>query len=249
MAQHYGLIGFPLGHSFSSKYFTEKFVRDNIDASYDNYPMQTVDGLPALVDSMPQLRGLNVTVPHKQAVMGRLDEIDPVAASIGAVNVIRISHDSNGRPHLKGFNTDWQGFRDSLLPLVEGGNHTKALVLGTGGASQAVAYALRSLGIAPTPVSRTPGPGRLTYTDLTPAEMASHTVIVNATPLGTFPAIDTCPPIPYESVSPDHVCHDLVYNPSETLFMRKCALQGAKVANGLAMLHRQAELSWEIWQQ
>lgn len=244
----YGLVGYPLGHSFSARFFSEKFQREQIDAAYLNFEMADVTSLRDFITSQPRLRGLNVTIPHKQAVIPLLDEISDEAAEIGAVNVIRIRRDANGRPQLKGYNSDVIGFSRSLQPLLRS-VHRKALVIGTGGASKAVHYALHRLGIDTTPVSRHTGPERLTYADLTPEVMQEHLLIVNCTPVGMFPHTEECPDIPYACLGPDHLLYDLVYNPEETLFMRRGLDRGATVKNGLEMLHLQALAGWEFWQE
>lgn len=237
----YGLIGKTLGHSFSQRYFTEKFAREGLDARYDNYEMPSADGVVDLIASTPELVGLNVTIPYKQDVIPLLRSLDPDAEAIGAVNVIRIRD-------MRGFNTDVIGFRESIRPLLQP-HHTKALVLGTGGASLAVKYGLRQLGIQPLSVSRSSREGVITYDDLDATVMSDHTVIINCTPLGTFPRVDECAPIPYHLLTPRHLLFDLVYNPEETLFLRKGREQGASTKNGYEMLIRQAEAAWEIWNQ
>lgn len=240
----YGLTGYPLGHSFSKAYFTEKFAREGIDARYENFEIDDIAMLPGLVSRIDNLRGFNVTIPYKQAVIPYLAELDESAASVGAVNVVRVTSDKS----LKGYNSDIYGFVESLKPML-GATDRSALVLGVGGASLAVCHGLRSLGIQVSRVSRRAGAGEYVYADLTPELVAEHTVIVNTTPLGMYPKVDAAPDIPYSGVSSAHVCFDLVYNPAETRFMQLCAEQGAKVSNGLRMLHLQAEKAWEIWQQ
>ncbi len=243
----YGLIGHPLGHSFSQGYFNTKFTGEGINAEYLNFEIPTITDLPEIIASHPTLRGLNVTIPYKQAVIPYLDDIDPTARAIGAVNVIRITRDTSGHVRLKGFNSDIIGFSDSISPLLSNKEHTQALILGTGGASHAVMAGLTRLGINGTLVSRSPRPGVITYADLDEEVMATHTVIVNTTPLGMYPHVDACPDIPYRLVSDSHVCFDLLYNPDVTLFMQRCAEQGATVKNGLEMLLLQAFASWEMW--
>lgn len=243
MKQQFGLIGFPLGHSFSRAYFTEKFAKEGIKAEYNNFELSDIAQLRELLAAYPELRGLNVTIPYKQSVIPYLDELSRESATIGAVNVIRV--ESDGR--LKGYNSDVYGFTESIRRLLTSGVHTKALVLGTGGASCAVIHGLKDLGIEVTQVSRRKGAGDMTYDDLTPAVIADHTVIVNATPLGMHPDVGSSPALPYEAVTEWHVCYDLVYNPLNTRFMQLCAERGARVANGIEMLHRQAERAWEIW--
>lgn len=246
----FGLIGFPLGHSFSARFFAEKFATESIDARYDNYEMPTVEGLRTLIESDPELCGLNVTIPHKQAVIPLLDELTPEARAIGAVNVIRIVRDAEQGLRLIGCNSDVIGFTESIRPLLPPPSSLlplKALVLGTGGASKAVVAGLRSLGIQPTYVSRRPIEGGLTYADLTPEVMATHTVIVNCSPVGMHPHTDEAPAIPYEQLTPRHLLYDLVYNPLETRFMQLGRAQGATVKNGLEMLHLQAIAAWRMW--
>lgn len=242
----YGLIGRKLGHSFSQDFFNRKFDSEGIDARYVNFEIPDIDYLPDLIKSNPALAGLNVTIPYKEQILEYLDAIDPVAEAIGAVNVVKIYRQPDGSMSFKGYNSDAPGFADSLRPLLTP-SHRRALVLGSGGASKAVCFALRSLEVEPTVVSRTPADGQLGYPDLTPEVMAQHTVIVNTTPLGMYPAVDTCPDIPYDFLTPDHICYDLIYNPDKTLFMKKAAQHGAVAKNGLEMLLLQAFVSWNIW--
>ena len=237
----YGIIGFPLGHSFSRGFFTEKFAREGIDAQYLNFEIPDVAMLGDILRENPELRGLNVTLPHKQAVIPLLDELSDEAREIGAVNVIRIR---DGR--LKGFNSDIIGFTESIRPLLQP-HHTKALILGTGGASRAIRVGLSRLGIEWTYVTRSPREGMFAYSDLTPEVMEEYTVIVNCSPVGMFPKVDQAPAIPYELLTPKHLLFDCVYNPEDTLFMKKGREQGAIVKNGLEMLHLQAVASWEFW--
>lgn len=239
----YGIIGYPLGHSFSRAFFTEKFQREHIDAEYVNFEIPSADMLPGIVQANPNLRGLNVTLPHKEAVIPMLDELSDEAKEIGAVNVIRVR---DGR--LKGFNSDIIGFMDSIRPLLYPW-HQHALVLGTGGASRAIRVGLQRLGIEWTYVSRTPAPGRLTYSELTPQLMEHYQVIVNCSPVGMFPHVDACPDIPYQLLTDRHLLYDLVYNPQETLFLKRGAERGAAVKNGLEMLHLQALASWRFWNE
>lgn len=242
----YGLIGYPLGHSFSAGFFAEKFRNEGIDARYDNYEIATVDGLRALIEAHPDIRGLNVTIPHKQAVLPLLDHISPEASAIGAVNVIKVER--TDRLVLTGHNTDIIGFTDSIRPLLQP-YHRSALVLGTGGASRAVVAGLRRLGINPTYVSRRPAPGQLTYDDLSSNIIKEHTVIVNCSPVGMHPNSDLAPAIPYELLTPQHLLYDLVYNPLDTRFMQLGRQHGAVVKNGLEMLHLQALAAWRIWNE
>ena len=241
--QLYGLFGYPLGHSFSRAFFNNKFAVENIDAEYLNFERPSAEQLLQVIKEYPNLRGLNVTLPHKQAVIPYLDELDDEARAIGAVNVIRITQ-SAGRPILKGFNSDIVGFMDSIRPLLQP-HHKRALVLGTGGASKAICRGLEKLGIEWRYVSR--NRPSLTYSDITPALLTDYTVIVNCTPLGMYPNIDAAPTIPYAALSPRHLLYDLVYNPEVTMFMREGRRFGATVKSGLEMLHRQAIASWEFW--
>ncbi len=243
----YGLIGYPLGHSFSQDFFNRKFQAENIPARYVNFEIPAIQQLPALVATHPTLAGFNVTIPYKQQILEYLDALDPLAEAIGAVNVVKIYRQPDGSLSFKGYNSDAVGFADSMRPLLADGGHTRALVLGSGGAAKAVVHALRELGVEPEIVSRTARPGVITYADLTPEVMASHTVIVNTTPLGMYPNVDICPDIPYHLLTPRHICYDLLYNPGMTLFMRKAAEEGATTKNGLEMLLLQAFVSWNIW--
>jgi shikimate dehydrogenase len=243
----YGLIGYPLGHSFSSRFFTEKFKSEGIDAQYRNFAIPDIGDLMEMLAENQDLEGFNVTIPYKEQILPYLASVTPEAQRIGAVNVVKIMKDADQNvTGLRGYNTDSPAFARTLAPMLPN-EPLSALVLGTGGASKAVMAALQSLSIDAILVSRTAAPGRLTYQDLTPEVMASHRVIVNTTPLGMSPKVDNCPPIPYELLTSRHICYDLIYNPAETLFMHKAAAQGAAVKNGLDMLHLQALLSWQIW--
>ena len=247
--ERYGLIGKPLGHSFSQKYFTEKFQRENIDALYAPYQLDSAEEILNVVRQQENVCGLNVTIPYKKDVIQFLDAMDDEARAIGAVNVVAVRRDATGRMTLIGHNSDVNGFTNSIKPLLKPSDR-KALILGTGGASKAVVYGLeKKLGLEVKFVSRHPQEGQLRYEDLDEALMSEYHVIVNATPLGMFPKVDECPDIPYQFLTPDHVCFDLVYNPLETLFLKKAAQQGARVKNGLEMLHLQADESWEFWQK
>lgn len=243
----YGLLGYPLGHSFSAKYFAEKFAKKGIDATYKNFEFAEVADAVAYLLQQDDLQGFNVTIPHKQAIMPYLNGLSAEAEAIGAVNVVCVKRDADGMVKLLGCNSDVVGFSNSIQPLLRPKLHSKALVLGTGGASKAVMYGLRKLGVEPIYVSRTPKEGQLTYNDLTPEVMRDYKVIVNCTPLGMYPKVDACPDIPYQYLTPDHLLYDLVYNPLETLFMKRGAAQGAVVKNGLEMLHLQAEAAWVDW--
>ena len=242
----YGLVGHPLGHSFSAGYFAEKFAREGIDATYTNFDFADISQLTTLIAENENLRGVNVTIPHKQAVIPLLDELTAEAREIGAVNVVRISRDADGRSHTKGYNSDVIGFVDSLRPLLQS-HHRRALVLGTGGASKAIVYGLKKLGITPLYVSRTKRADALTYEELKPEVLSNYHVIVNCSPVGMYPHVDEAPNLPYHLLTPQHLCYDLVYNPLETAFMKKASVQGAVVKNGLEMLHLQAEAAWNYW--
>lgn len=243
----YGLIGYPLKHSFSITYFNEKFQSENINAEYVNFEIPRIEDFMEVVDENPNLCGLNVTIPYKEKVIPYLDELDKDTAKIGAVNVIKIIRQPKGKVKLVGYNSDIIGFSRSIEPLLQP-YHKRALILGTGGASKAVYHGLANLGIAGTFVSRTKKNDQvLTYQELTPEVMQQHTVIVNTTPLGMYPNVDYCPDIPYDMLTPNHLLYDLLYNPNETLFMKKGRERHAQVKNGLEMLLLQAFAAWEIW--
>jgi shikimate dehydrogenase len=245
-SQHsHGLIGFPLGHSFSISYFNEKFTNEGINARYINYEIPQIEDLKEILASNPELCGLNVTIPYKQQVIPYLDDLSPEARAIGAVNVIRVTH-KNKNVILKGFNSDVIGFTRSIETMLEP-YHKKALILGTGGASLAINYGLKSLGLETLFVSRTKKPGCITYEEVTPELIKEYNVIVNCTPLGMYPKADTCPNLPYEAMDCHTILYDLIYNPDETLFMKKGARYGANTKNGLEMLLLQAFASWDFW--
>jgi len=244
--KHFGLIGFPLGHSFSKKFFTEKFKQENIDAQYDLYELANLLELENLLTET-ELYGLNVTIPYKEQVIQYLDELDDTAAEIGAVNVIKFIR-KVGSLSLKGYNSDAIGFENSLAPLLKP-YHQKALILGTGGASKAIDYTLRKLGITTTFVSRTAKPDSLTYDQLNEDILNKNLVIINASPVGTFPHADECPNIPYQFLTDKHLLFDAVYNPAETLFLKKGKEQKAQVLNGEGMLIGQAVAAWKIWNE
>lgn len=249
----FGLIGFPLGHSFSAAFFNEKFDRDGIHAVYTNFPMQSVAELRTFIADRPDLCGLNVTIPHKQSVIPLLDALSPLAQRVGAVNVIAIKRTQTTPDgiYLTGYNTDIVGFTESLRPLLRP-CHTSALVLGTGGAARAVIAALNHLEISVQCISRHAqtsfcGAPVGTWDHLTADDIASHTVIVNCTPLGMSPHTEAMPPIPFEPLTSNHIVFDLIYNPAETCFLRHARQQGATTQNGLQMLHLQALAAWDIW--
>ena len=275
----YGLIGYPLGHSFSRKFFTEKFEKEGIDAQYLNFEIPSIEEFPEIIKNNPELRGLNVTIPYKQQVMQYLDEISEEAKAIGAVNVVRIERPSpqpspimgretmrnagnkpDGLPikgdmseglrgSLIGYNSDVIGFVESIRSLLKA-HHKKALILGTGGASKAIRYGLEEkLGMETLFVSRSAREGMITYEEVTAEVLKEYEVIVNCSPVGMYPHVDECPALPYEAMNENHLLYDLVYNPLETLFMKKGAEQGATVKNGLEMLHLQAIASWKFWEK
>ncbi len=238
-----GLIGYPLDHSFSGQYFADKFKNENIKGwSYDLFPLENITEFETLVASMSEkLVGLNVTIPHKQNVIPFLDELSPASAEIGAVNTILFQDNKR-----IGYNTDWIGFVKSISPLLKE-HHANALVLGSGGASKAVIYALATLNVSTRVVSRFPKNGQLGYDQLTKEIIQQHQIIVNATPTGTFPTVDAFPEIPYAYISDDHLLYDLVYNPPVSVFLKKGQKAGAEIINGQQMLMEQAEAAWLIW--
>lgn len=242
----FGLIGYPLGHSFSKNFFNEKFRSENICAEYVNFEIPTIEDFKKVLKANPTLCGLNVTIPYKEQVIGYLDELDKDAAAIGAVNVIKIDR-SKGKLKLIGYNSDVLGFTQSIEGLLEP-HHKKALILGTGGASKAINYGLKQLGLETLFVSRNRhNDNTITYSELTPEIMNDYKVIVNCTPVGMYPKADECPDIPYECLTPEHLLYDLLYNPDTTLFMKKGSDNGAIVKNGLEMLLLQAFGAWDIW--
>ena len=243
----YGIIGHPLGHSFSPGFFNEKFQNEHIDAIYEKYDLPQIEALPEVLAMNPELRGLNVTIPYKQQVMPYLDDLSDEAREIGAVNVIRVSHEG-GKLHMKGYNSDVIGFTRSIEPLIEK-HHKKALILGTGGASKAVEYGLRSLGLETLKVSRYERDDTIQYEKITPDVIHEYNVIVNCTPVGMYPHTEECPTLPYAAMDSHTLLYDLIYNPDETLFMKRGRENGAIVKNGLEMLLLQAYASWEFWQE
>lgn len=241
----FGLIGRRLSHSFSQTYFTQKFHQLGLDQHrYQLFELESPAELPALVAANPGLRGLNVTIPYKELVWPYLDEVAPSAGRVGAVNVIEFRPDGK----LVGHNTDYVGFRESVRRFFPGrGEGARALVLGTGGAAKAVEVALRDLGIGYWLVSRDPLRAGHSYDDLTPTLLQGHPLLINATPVGTYPNVDQCPPLPYAALTEQHFLYDLVYNPTETLFLRLGREAGAQTKNGFEMLCLQAEAAWDIW--
>lgn len=241
----YGLLGYPLGHSFSRNYFNNKFEAEDIDAEYINFEIPDINMLMEVISEYYNLNGLNITIPYKEQVIPFLDELDEDAANIGAVNVIKIIHKNNDLI-LKGYNSDVVGFCDSISPLIKP-HMKKALILGTGGAAKAVCYGLKKLGIESQFVSRKKTENTITYPEINKDIIDEHHIIVNTTPLGMYPNVDDCPDIPYELLTEKHLCYDLLYNPDETLFMKNAKGYGATVKNGLEMLLLQAFVSYEIW--
>lgn len=238
----FGLIGYPLGHSFSEKYFSEKFIDERIkECEYRNFPIENIEALALLRQNTPTLSGFNVTIPYKEQIIQYLDTIDAQAEAIGAVNCVRIESEK-----LTGYNTDAYGFRNSLLALI-GNKRPRALILGTGGASKAVKYVLNELGIEHQTVSRTKTDDYICYSDLCGEVMKRYHLIINTTPLGTFPNIETAPDIPYDQLCEDNFLFDVVYNPPLTKFLALGKQHGAQVMNGYRMLVDQAEKSWKIW--
>ena len=241
MKKIYGLIGKNISYSFSRAYFNEKFKKENINAEYVNFDLKSIEELPEVFKT-ENLGGLNVTIPYKQEVFPYLKNLSKTAKAIGAVNVLKFENDGT----ITGHNSDFYGFKNSLLPLLKF-QPKKALLLGTGGASKAVAHALKSLDIDYTFVSRRKKTGQLTYEELTKSHIVENLLLINCTPLGTFPKVEDCPDIPYQFITKNHVLYDLIYNPEETAFMKNGIEKGATVSNGLQMLVLQAEKAYEIW--
>jgi shikimate dehydrogenase len=238
----YGLVGRNISYSFSRGYFLKKFEALGLhDRSYENFDLPQIDTFTEMIKTQTDIRGLNVTIPYKEAIIPYLDELDATARKVGAVNTIKI--DGN---LLKGFNTDVYGFRKALEPLLKK-HHRRSLILGTGGASKAVAFVFDELGIAHQSVSRTSTAHQIDYGSLTEAILRENTILVNCTPLGTYPNILDKPPIPYQFVGPDHLLFDLIYNPEKTAFLQEGEIRGATITNGLGMLELQAEKAWAIW--
>ncbi len=243
-----GLIGYPLEHSFSERYFNEKFSSLGYDfIEYRNFPLEDIEELPDLLDLFPEICGFNVTIPHKRSVMKFLDGIDEVAEQVGAVNTVVVKRDGE-EIRLLGYNTDVIGFEQSLVPLLDP-HHRRALILGTGGAAQAVAYVLERLGIDYAFVSRRSNARMRTflYSELNGDILSDYQIIINTTPLGMYPHTHLYPAIPYEDLGQQHLLYDLIYNPAETEFLRRGRVQGAKISNGLEMLYKQADAAWEIF--
>ena len=244
-----GLIGYPLGHSFSKKYYVEKMEKENIvGIDYDLYPIPNIEDFPHLyTGENADFVGCNVTIPYKQAVMPYLQELSDEAKEIGAVHCITIQHLPSGEKKLVGYNTDAYGFEESLKKHWKPDKHNKALVLGNGGAAKAVLFVLKKLNVPAQLVSRVNSDSAISYEDLSIEMIAEHRLIINCTPLGTFSNVDACPPIPYEGVGENHYLYDLIYNPEETLFLKQGRTQGAVTKIGLEMLILEAAKKWEIW--
>jgi len=242
-ALKFGLVGKNIDYSFSRGYFANKFKQEKLLHTYENFDIQTIEAFEYIVETTENLKGLNVTIPYKEAVIPYLDKLDKRAKKIGAVNTILLTN----KGKRIGFNTDYYGFKQSLQPHLKS-HHKKALILGTGGASKAIAYALKKLGITYYFVSRSDGKKiAYTYNQLTSAIISEHQIIINCTPLGTFPEVNQCPEIPYDGISAKHILYDLIYNPAETKFLNIGKSQGAVILNGKEMLELQAEKAWEIW--
>ena len=242
----YGILGYPLAHSFSKRFFTEKFEREKVDAAYENFEIDNISKFPEIITENPNLIGLNVTIPYKEQVIPYLNELEDAAREVGAVNTIKISR-TETEVYLKGFNTDTHGFENSLMPLLKP-QHSKALILGTGGASKAVKYVLSKLGIDFISASiEELKENEIRYEEIDSRIMTERLLIINATPLGTFPDVDTSPKIPYELITENHLLFDLVYNPETTKFMKMGLKKGATVKNGNEMLQLQALKSYKIW--
>ena len=243
MSKLYGLIGKSLSHSFSPSYFAKKFEREQIsNASYQAFEIDSIQKFPALLEQYPTLNGLNVTIPYKEEIIPYLDELAATAEAVGAVNTIQFKNN-----RLIGHNTDVVGFQNSLVEMLGTTSCSRALILGTGGAAKAVAYSLRQLGIDYQYVSRNPKEGQFSYDALDGSLLEKHLLLVNTTPLGMYPKLESAPDLAYEQLSAQHFCYDLVYNPAVTRFLALAQAQGAKICNGLAMLHGQAEAAWDIW--
>ena len=244
----YGLIGYPFGHSFSISYFNQRFQDEGINAVYENYEIPTIEALDEVINLNPELKGLNVTIPYKEKVIPYLDSITPEARAIGAVNVIKVTH-SGKDVKLKGYNSDVIGFTKSIEPMLDKNWHKKALILGTGGASKAINFGLKHLGLETVFVSRYERPDTIQYQNITPEVVQEYNVIVNCTPIGMYPKTEECPLLPYEAMDSHTILYDLIYNPDETLFMKLGAKNGAQTKNGLEMLLLQAFASWEFWHE
>lgn len=238
----YGLIGKDIDYSFSKQYFTQKFEKESHNCSYENFDIPDIIHFPEIIRNEKNLCGLNITIPYKEKIFPYLDKLSVKAQKIGAVNCIRFTK----KGKIKGYNTDCYGFKKSLKPLLKR-HHTKALILGTGGASKAVAYVLKNLNIEYLYVSRNPQKNILGYEEINEKIINNHTIIINCTPLGTYPDIENFPPLPYQYLNQNHIAFDLIYNPEKTQFLQKASKNGATIKNGYEMLAYQAEKAWKIW--
>ena len=247
MKKEYGIIGNPLAQSASPAFFNKKFADEKIDAEYLPFELENIEQLPQMLKEHPNLCGFNVTIPYKVQIMKYLENMSDEATGINAVNVVKVKRDSNGKPQLYGYNSDVIGFSRSIAPLLSS-TDKKALVLGTGGASKAIKYALKKLGIETLSVSRKANEEAISYQDITPEIIATHTIIVNCTPLGMVGhGVDQCPDIPYNQLTSNHILYDIVYNPENTLFLQKGRAACARTKSGYEMWYLQALASWEIW--
>ncbi|PTX43672.1 shikimate dehydrogenase [Christiangramia gaetbulicola] len=237
----FGLIGKNIDYSFSRKYFSEKFSKEDLKDQYVNFDIASIEEFPVILKNN-EISGLNVTIPYKEVVIPFLDKLDAHSEKIQAVNTIKFENDGS----ITGYNTDYWGFLNALKPHLKP-QHTKALILGTGGASKAIAYALELLNIQYKFVSRKPEKDQFSYTDLDKDILDSYTLIINCTPLGTHPKVEACPDLPFEHISNQHLVFDLIYNPAETRLMKLSSEKGAQTLNGLEMLKLQAEKAWSIW--
>lgn len=238
-----GLLGKHIAYSFSRGYFTRKFETEQLPCTYENFDIDDISMFPQLLHNNPDISGLNVTIPYKEQILPYLNQLDKKAKKIGAVNTVTI----NSKGQLKGYNTDYYGFKHSIKPFLKK-HHKKALILGTGGASKAIAYVLKKQKIKFDYVSRTHKPNvKFTYNDLTIEDIKNYKIIINCTPVGTHPNVNNCPNIPYDGITSEHLLYDLIYNPEETKFLRLGQHQGAQICNGLEMLKLQAEKAWQIW--
>ncbi len=245
--REYALIGHPVEHSKSQEFFNAKFLAEGIDAHYITADLASIKELKAFLSAHPNLHGFNVTSPYKQAILPYLDEVESEASLLGAVNTVVVQNSRWGKRKLIGYNTDLEGFRQSIAPVLEG--RRRALILGSGGASCAVQRAFKKLGVATLVVSRTPqSPYAISYSDITPEVIREHKIIVNCTPVGMTPNVQEAPPIPYQEITPEHLCYDLIYSPDRTRFLQLAQAQGASIKNGIDMLFLQAHENWKIWQ-
>lgn len=242
----YGIVGNPLIQSFSPSFFNDKFEKEKINAEYLKFEIPEISLFPDIIKSTPELKGLNITIPYKEKIIPFLDELDPQAKEIGAINVVKVTN-IDGKKQLIGYNSDIIGFQNSISPLLNKSIHQRALILGTGGASKAVAKGLDNLDIKYTFVSRNPNKNQFSYQELDKDILDRYTIIVNASPIGTFPNVDEAPNIPYQYIGDDHILYDLVYNPAETKFLKQGKERGAVIKNGAEMLKLQALAAWEIW--